>query len=212
MNHKRELEEHFDSLSNEDIITTLKIMESIEYTPDFYDYVIADSMNIISILLFINKRPEINIESIQTKEKSLREKLETLGISSTNNLQERYLIFPSFNEYTGTLRICYFYNSVVTPGVISPHITSGYSDTLKLSKIIETFEKDIADLNKECRSMINDIEQKFIVKVNEKYSEIISEEQNTLIDTLFNKTKKTMINMFPFILGTVVGIVISGHL
>ena len=60
--------------------------------------------------------------------------------------------------------------------------------------------------------MINDIEQKFVVKVNEKYSEIISEEQNELIDTLFNKTKKTMINMFPFILGTIVGIVISGHL
>ena len=127
MSHKQQLEKHFEGLSEETIIDTLRLMDNITYTPDFYDYVAADVCNVMSILLFYKPSNDFFANNVYSKTDckfdiehfNYHEKLDDLGIFEPTDLQKRYLIFPSFNELTGNLRIVYFYNNVLSGSIHS---------------------------------------------------------------------------------------------
>ena len=67
MSHKQQLEKHFKGLSEETIVDTLRLMDNITYTPDFYDYVAADVYNVMSILLFYKPSSDFFVNNVYSK-------------------------------------------------------------------------------------------------------------------------------------------------
>lgn len=195
MSHKQQLEKHFKGLSEETIIDTLRLMDNITYTPDFYDYVAADVYNVISILLFYKPSSDFFINNVYSKTPSTdckfdiehfnyHEKLDELGIYEPTDLQKRYLIFPSFNELTGNLRIVYFYNNVLSGNIPSVHITSLYSEKTTLINVLNTFVKDISDITKDQRTIVTQIERKAAENIRNLYEKELHDANKSIYDKL----------------------------
>ena len=216
---EQEITTLYNNLTPQQIEQELTVLESIDYTPDFYDYVVA-SMNTVLPILYCHGLKSNFKHDFDTNDNSVRSKLKKIGIESSTDLQQRYLIFFRLNKETQNLSIVYFYNGPLSMKYKNMHIISLYSERATLSMLFKAFEESVLEKTKEYRDALTKIEKENLIKVSDVVQDMCLEEQLKNAESKLDSETRHKVNtictiitvLFSVGIGSVIGTLMGIYL
>lgn len=202
---EQEITKLYNNLTPQQIDQELTVLESIDYTPDFYDYIVASIKTVLPILYCHGSKHSFD----NCDNNAVRNKLEKIGIESSTDLQQRYLIFFRLNKETQNLSIVYFYNGPLSMKYKNMHIISLYSERATLDMLFKAFEESVLEKTKEYRDALTKIEKENLMDVDKVVKDTCLEEQLKVKDNDSRHKINTACTVFTMLFSVGIGSIIG---